>query len=762
MLSRGFVDRNIWPFFSPFSFSVKLHLSSPPTFWRLQMTDRDREHPSPSTGTASDIARAAATSSSSSEASTTDSVMETDTVVLGFDCETLGVSWTVLTASFEERLNSPFCLRLSIATDDLAAEAVNLLGETCSFTFERGSMYRRVTGIVAEVGEYHTIDNRVHCDLVITPALELQRHKLNTRIFQQKTVPEILEEVLEADLSDYDRNVELRLTRDYPTCEYRTQYNESDLDFCQRLMEEEGIIFWFEFDDDTENLVLADSADSYEDIQSLHGNLLRFTEYEAEVKGHEYVDTFRVVSQIRPTKISTRHFDWTHPPFMVEQASEQEEVDGSEARNGSLFGPQREQYEHGTRPITFYDYDTVYNHNDAEDQRKLRREQQAYDTRVIEGRSTVIGIKAGQIFELRDHPRAELNMRYLVLSVFHELGDKGARNAFRCIPARTPFRPRRETPRPRIVSIQTATVVGPAGEEVHTDIHGRIKVQFHWDREGSLDEHSSCYVRVIQPWAGPGWGFVFLPRIGMEVVVTFVNGDPDQPLIAGAVYNATAPTPYPLPLEKAKGVIKTNSIHGTGYNELTFDDTGGAEHIIVHAQKDYTETVENDQRSMVHHDKTIVVDRNMYDNVGGYHSENVGADQDVNVSGERKVRVEGNQVVSVEGGQSRHLVTGEYLLSATTGVKINSPEKLTIKIGTGTSSLSIEPNRIVLESGCGAKLILDERVTLKSSQGSTVQLDENAEMSSSKGAKVQLTANGELASSGGATVKVEGPLVMLN
>ena len=574
----------------------------------------------------------------SSESSDPSGGHDTHHVVLTFECDGSDVAWTVERASCSEGLNAPYSLIMTLATDDLDAEPAGLLGTSCCLTVERGSLVRRLTGVIAEVHEDHTEGRHIVTEVSVVPALKLMQQRCDTRIFQQMSVPQILQAVLEEGLSPYNRTVELRLDREYPMCEFRTQYDELDHRFCQRLMEEEGIISWFEFEDETETLVLADRPEHHTEIESVHGASVEFSEYEGGDRGHERVRTFLVSSQLRPTRVKTRHHDWTHPSAPLEGDSGEPEQDEGEPPHGERTGPERQHYEHDLEPLTFSGWNDAWTDSDVADQVRLRREQQVCGARVIRGTSSVLGMTAGKVFELTNHPRPEVNGRYLVLSVSHDF--RAGTNSFTCIPAEVPYRPQRVTAKPRIASVQTATVVGPTGEEIHTDGHGRVMVQFHWDRAGERDEHSSCWIRVMQPWAGTGWGFVFLPRIGMEVVVTFVNGDPDQPLVVGSVYNGEHRTPDLLPDEKTRSTIKTRSTPDSeGYNELTFEDRAGEEQIIVHAQKDYDETVENAHSTTVHGSQTNTVD--------GDQSESVGGDQSLSITGNRAKSVEGEETITV-------------------------------------------------------------------------------------------------------------------
>ncbi len=590
---------------------------------------------------------------------------ETHQTELSFQCDAAGgVNWIVQSATLIEKISDPYLLSVRLRTPDTDAEPSQMLGQSCTLTIVRGSSLRQVTGIISEIQEGSTYSETVTATLTVEPALEALRHRANTRIYQEMTVPDILELVLNEGLSEYQRSVELRLSRTYPTCEYRTQYNESDLAFCHRLMQEEGIFYWFEFEGSEEKLVLADNAGEYGQIESIHDSLLLFSQQEGGAGGQEYVYELHALSQVLPTKVVTRHFDWTHPSVPIEGDSSTSDSGGGgdDRPNGARIDPEREIYQHDHYALTHHEYDgETYGSNDVDDQVSLRRELQASEAFLASGRSTVFGMTVGAVFEMLGHPQSDLDGRYLVLSVTHRFDAQGVNyeNQFQCIPEGVPYRPKRTAPKPRVNSVQTATVVGPSGEEIHTDNHGRIKVQFHWDREGANDEHSSCWIRVMQPWAGAGWGFLFIPRIGMEVIVNFINGDPDLPMVMGSVYNGENPPPYTLPDEKTKSTIKTNSsLGGGGFNELRFEDKAGEEEIYTHAQKDYNEVVEHDHTTTVHHDQTNTVDNDQTQEIGQNQTEHVGASQTMTVDAARTVHVKGHFKETVDQGEERTITQG--------------------------------------------------------------------------------------------------------
>jgi type VI secretion system secreted protein VgrG len=579
-------------------------------------------------------------------------------VDLVFECDDVDVFFDVLEVEVKERLNAPYAIELRISTDDLEAELGRLLGADCRVLIRRQDQEQRVLGVCAEILEGASSKHRAEVRLTVVPALQLMELRRDTRIFQEMSVPDILDDVLTKGLGGFGRTHRLQLDRTYPVCEYRVQYDETDLDFALRLMEEEGIVFFFDHEGEKEELVLVDDPARHDPIDRPDGEALEMRLFESGQGNLEVVRELHRRGKMRPTKLSLRHWAWTRSA-MVEGDAEGQAPGADELPDGAASGAAREEYDHDARPLTFHEYsEPTFGQNDNADQIRLRREAQARDARVGFGRSTVVAMRAGRTFSVSGHRAIELDGEYLLTAVTHRFsvdaeGERYA-NTFECLPMGIPFRPVRTRRKPRVPGVQTAIVVGPAGEEIFTDIHGRIKVQFHWDRVGVEDEHSSCFMRVMQPWAGEGWGFVFIPRIGMEVVVTFVNGDPDRPLVTGTVYNGTHGSPYPLPDEKTKSTIKTRSSpNSEGYNELTFEDAAGEEQIIVHAQKDYNETVENDHNTTVHNNQTLTVDANQTETVGG--------DQTITVKKNQTETVKENVTITVEGERTETVTKKEVI-----------------------------------------------------------------------------------------------------
>jgi type VI secretion system secreted protein VgrG len=341
----------------------------------------------------------------------------------------------------------------------------------------------------------------------------------------------------------------------------------------------------------------------------------------------------------------------------------------------------------------------------------------------VRGLSGCVGFTPGYRFDLKGHYRRECNESYLITEIDHtleeEIGDYSSggggsstyENRFTCMPHRIPYRPLRTTPRPIIHGVQTATVVGRPGEEIHVDPHGRVKVQFHWDREGKRNQDSSCWIRVSQLWAGKSWGGMAIPRIGQEVVVEFIEGDPDRPLITGRVYNAEQKPPYDLPgAAHVMGMKSSSTPGGGGYNEISIDDTKGKEKMTIHAQYDSSTTVEHDETHTVHNNRTSTVDVNETAAVGVDQTLSVGSNQSLDVGANRSASVGANESLSV-GGAQEESIGGARTLSIAGDDAIGVGGSRTLEVGSNLDALA----GANISIGAGGKITL-------SAGGSTIEI----------------------------------------
>ncbi len=575
-----------------------------------------------------------------------------------------------------ERLGEPYTLTVQLRTDDLNAEPAALLGKSVAVLIERDALHQELAGIVERVEEGNTHDHALHATITVVPALVALAHRRNSRIFQDLPIPEILELVLGEGLAGYGRSIDRAgLAASYPPQEYTVQYRETDFDFAHRLMEENGITYRFASEGGVETMVLGDGATIFGELRSA-GNaegMLPLKTTDGDPGIHEDAQRFERVSRLRPTVARTTVFDW-HVPRPLQDGEDPASA-ALASPNGATLGPEREDYDH-LEPATLHGYRSgALDFSQVQRQLELRRAVHQRDAVRCSGESTATQMTPGLAFELLDHPQDDLVGEYVLVGVEHLYGSLAGgsaaspyRNRFECIPAKVPWRPERKRARPRLAGVQTATVVGPPGEEIFTDEHGRIKVQFHWDRGGAFDAGSSCFVRVVQQWAGNGWGALFLPRVGMEVTVTFVDGDPDRPIVTGCLYNGTHAPPYALPGDKTKSSIKSESTPGGGgFNELRFDDAAGAEEIYVHAQKNMNEAVGNDHDLTVGNNQTMAIAVDQTQTIGGNQVESIDGNQTLTVKANQEVTVQANQTVAVQGGVT-HTVTGAVAQTVNGGV----------------------------------------------------------------------------------------------
>ncbi|WP_342376816.1 type VI secretion system tip protein VgrG [Myxococcus stipitatus] len=525
-------------------------------------------------------------------------------------------------------------------------EAAELLGAEALLRIAvPGGALRLLHGRVRSVEVLGPREGRWRYRIRVAPALWWLTRVHRSRIFQGQTVPDILKVVLrEAGVP-----VRLALGGGCGVREYCVQYRESDFDFLSRLMEWEGLFYFFEHSEAGHTLVIGDSPSVHEPLPG--GGMLPLRAWDERSSGGEYLYLLERVSRLRPGAVHLQDFDFEKPALDVSGKAKSSE---------------------GVADLELYDYPGEYV-APAEGRRaaKVRMEEAVQESRLLDGESVAPSLTPGYHFEVRDGGSVE--GAYSVVEVTHwgHLPETGGgreadgrlyRNRFRCLPRQVPFRPRRRTATPSIPGVQTATVVGPAGEEIHTDVHGRIKVQFHWDREGARDDKSSCWVRVGQSWGGMGWGAQVLPRIGQEVVVRFLEGNPDRPLIGGTVYNGENPTPYTLPDEKTKSTFKSASSLGSqGFNELRFEDVAGAEEVFVHAQKDEVLRTENDKAQQVLGYEDLSVKKERSRTVEGNQSLDVARDDASRVEGSQSLKVRGDRATRIQGSQTERVVQDQRI-----------------------------------------------------------------------------------------------------
>lgn len=522
-------------------------------------------------------------------------------------------------------------------------------------------------------------------ELEMVPWLWFLTRTRDCRIFQDKSVMDIIEEIFgEFGFSKYESQV----NEDPPARTYVVQYNETAYDFIARLLEEEGIYYYFDHREDGEVLIFGDSAATHPAAPG--AETLPYRTSDIALEG-DAVDRWREEAAVHSGKMAFTDYDFEKPTTDL-------------GVNESTLSPTS-----GIGDLEQFSYPGRYSET-GDGQRMIKRRMEAEERvwKVGSGGSNCPFLRCGFSFELAEHEVDSFNGKYIVVGISHrgrnnwEFGrvtGAGYENTFSCIPDDVTYRPPLKTPRPRIEGPQTAFVVGPSGEEIYTDKHGRVKVRFHWDRRSQGDEKSSCWVRCAQSWAGGNYGTAFLPRVGMEVVVQFLDANPDRPMVTGTVHNGENVPPFDMPGDKTRSGIKTySSPGGGGTNILRFEDKKGSEQIFVHAEKDLDVRVKSVRREQV--------DSNDHTTVGGNRYQRVGGDDNLTVGGDLMTDVGGS--AHLKAGMDVHHEAGmNYAVGAGLEAAIRAGLSLTLEaagnfINIGPMGIFIKGTMVYINSGGSA------------------------------------------------------------
>lgn len=567
----------------------------------------------------------------------------------------------------KEELSRPFEYEVTMlsAKDDINPS--DLLGKplTVSVKMEQAAETRHFNGIVARFTYHGRAEGYSEYRATLRPWIWLLTQNFDCRIFQKLKVPQIFEKVCREThgFSDFSLS---SLQSTYREREFCVQYRESDFSFVSRLLEEEGIFYYFTHEEDKHTLVLADSNPSFPDIVGPKDIVYRVPG-EAQT-GVEHISVWNVGHQLQTGACVLDDYDFTKPRVDLE-------------------GRSSIKRKHSNASFELYDYPGLHwEATDGETLARIRIEEIQSQHMRYSGVADHRGMTAGRAFKLKEYPRTSENAEYVVIAAETKVESAeieqlraDAENifevSFKAISKTEPFRPARTTPKPFVRGPQTAVVVGKSGEEIWTDKYARVKLQFHWDREGESDENSSCWVRVSQLWAGKNWGGIQIPRIGQEVIVDFLEGDPDRPLVTGRVYNDGQMPPYTLPDNQTRsGIMSRSSKNGSSdnFNELRFEDKAGEEQIYFHAEKNFERIVENDDALKV-----------------GFEKKSPGS-QTIEVYKDRTATIKtGNDGTTIEqGNHSINAKAGESTIEAA--------QKITLKVG--GSTITIEPAKITLSS----------------------------------------------------------------
>lgn len=610
----------------------------------------------------------------------------------------LGADVLVLTSlTWLERMAQPFVGQLELVSEDPEIDLQSLINQPISVRLDCRDQSRWLSGIVMRFQSGGASGRLARYHAQVIPSMALLQHSGGYKIYQNLSVQEIVQQVLSASGQVTLVN---RLCQTYAPREYCVQYGESDLQFVQRLMEEEGIYYFFEYDKDSHSLVLVDDISAHQAVPGYENVTFRSV---LPVGDDEYLTDYQASRQLGTATWMLNDYDFQKPqsPLLVKQMTPGDSTQ-----------------------LLRYDFPGGYNTVDqGQHLVRVKAESQQAARDVVTMRGSVRAIRCGNLVNLTDHPIDACNCQYLIKSQTLQVtaasvqaGDMttfDCRQSIECQPTTTPYRAPQVTARPVAFGPHLATVAGKDGEEIWTDTYGRVKVQFPWDLDGKNNETSSCWIRVSQAWVGKNWGGMALPRIGDEVIVEFLSGNPDYPIIVGRVYNAGRMPPEALATAQAKTIFRTRSTKGgdaTAFHELTFDDTKDQENILFQSERDFSRIVENNDTLSVGFDKKT--------------------------PGDRSVKVYNNETIEVGLGSGN----GSYKLEAAQSILLKC----------GSSTIEITPNSIQLTSAS---------ITIKGNSEATVQAPN---VTAKADGKLALSggASADLASSGQLTIK--GAMVQIN
>jgi type VI secretion system secreted protein VgrG len=618
--------------------------------------------------------------------------------------------------------------------------------------------------------------------IVARPWLWFLTRTSDCQIFQGKKAPDIIREIF----NKYpDVQVKWKLSGTHASREYCVQYRETDFNFVSRLMEEEGIYYYYEHSKGKHVVVFANSPSSHSASQ--HCGSLPYVDPDRAVREDvDHVSAWSFSREIQSSAYVLDDYNFKTPS-----------VDLLEKRNDKL--------PNGGSTGEIYDYPGRYsNGGEGKHYVQIRLEELPADYELAHGVTNARGLGAGELFKLTGYPRSEQNREYLVVAASHHLEysdyeslDAGSPSSYDCsftaLYGKVSFRPRRLTPKPVVQGVQPALVVGPSGDEIYTDDYGRVKVHFYWDRHDKKNANSSCWVRVCHPWAGKNWGMIHIPRIGQEVIVDFLEGDPDCPIITGRVYNAEQMPPWALPGNMTQSGILTRSSKGgtaANANALRFEDKKGSEQLWIHAEKNQDIEVENDETHWVGHDRTKKIDNDEKTTVKNNRTEIVGHNEQITIGVNQTIGVGGNRVITVSqaaaesvalakalsiglgyqvsvgaamnetigaahlsevGGYRYEKVAGYKQTSVAKKISVSSDEEIILK--TGDSQLSMKKDGTIEISG--------KDVTMKTAAG-TVHIKNDGTIEISGTDTTMKTSAGTVHIDAGGIITIKGSMVKIN
>jgi type VI secretion system secreted protein VgrG len=615
-----------------------------------------------------------------------------------------------------EGISRLFHFQADLLSTNNAISFANIVGERVTIKVRLADGGERYfNGFVSRFAQSGSDERFTHYQMEVVPWLWFLTRNADCRIFQNMTIPDIVQQVFkDRGFTDFKNS----LTGSFETREYCVQYRETDFNFVSRLMEQYGIFYYFEHEEKKHTLVLANSPTAHQPCP--HQSEARFDHVVGDWHDEDVVTAWQVDQELRTGKYTLTDYNFETPSTSLLSS------------DPTVFSVD------GNTKYEIYDYPGIHlTKSQGDTITKIRMQEEETPHLVATGTSVCRVFTSGYKFNLSEHVRKDMNEEYVLTEIQHTatvresytLGDATTgeqyTNHFTCIPASVPYRPPRITPKPFVQGPQPALVVGKSGEEIWVDKYGRVVVQFYWDRIGKDNEKSSCWVRVSQPWAGKNWGAMWIPRIGQEVIVSFLEGDPDRPLITGRVYNAEQTVPYDLPDHQTVSTFKSRSSKGGGsdnFNEIRFEDKKGSEQIFINAEKDMDLRVEKDSREYVGANRHLIVKTNQQEKVEGdkslhvvgNHLEKIDSDMSLKIGGDQSEKVGGGYSLHVgqaidekvgtkratDAGQEIHLKAGmKVIIEAGVQVSLKGPGGF---VDVGPAGVTIQGTMVLINSGGSA------------------------------------------------------------
>ena len=642
-----------------------------------------------------------------------------------------------------EELSRPFEHQLTLLSAQKDVNLDDVLGKAVSVQLgiPKGK-FRYFSGYVSRFAQSGMVGRYYRYTATSRPWLWFLSRTADCRIFQEMTVPDIIKQVF-ADHPTAD--FELKLSASYHKWNYCVQYRETDFNFVSRLMEQEGIYYYFRHDKGRHTMVLVDSTSAHSPYGD-YGTIPYIVPERVRRTDQEYIDSWEISREIQPGVYAQDDFDFERPSAV-------------------LLTKKNVSRKHNEADYEIYDFPGEYLQKaDGDHYAAVRMDELSTQFEIANAATNARGLCVGATFTLSDQTRDDQNREYLVLganydlefSAYEGLSDPNPGTyqcSFRAMTTQQQFRPARTTPKPHVTGPQTAVVVGPAGDEIYTDKYGRVKVQFPWDRYGKKNENSSCWMRVSHPWAGKNWGMIAIPRIGQEVIVDFLEGDPDEPIITGRVYNAEQMPPYALPANMTQTGTKTRSTKGgdpSNFNEIRFEDKKGSEQLLIHAEKNQDIEVEHDETHWVGHDRKKTIDHDETSAIKHDRSESVGNNESISIGVNRSETVGSNESISIGKNRTESVGKNEDVsVGESQSLSVGKDQTLSVS---GDRTASIDKNESIT-------IAKDQTLTVSGKRKTTIDKDDTL----SVGKKLSVDAGDEIVFQTGSasiTLKKDGTITI--